>query len=300
MTGDRVRTRRWFRPVLMVTVCVALGWYIGSRSGQTPDAETSAPGESSFTVYRNIGAQIVRLDPEVNSITVDHEEIPGFMRAMVMDLKVDSSVKLASFKPGDAIRFDLARVNGVYQIVYIRPASPNEETVDSTAAAVPAEPPLERGDLVPDIELINAKGEPFRLRAMAPRRKVITFFYARCPLKDFCPAQAERLAELQKFLASSGSDVHLLSLTLDGEHDGPDILSGYAERFGADPARWTLAGSKHPEQIRSFADRAGGEVRKHADGKSIDHALIAVRVDGDRIVDRVYGLAAIEKLLRQM
>src|SRR5690606_13290431 len=101
--------------------------------------------------------------------------------------------------------------------------------------------PLGRGDLVPDLVLLDTQGQPFRLREMKQRQKLITFFYARCPLKTFCPAQSARLARLQRHLADTGSDVHLLSLTLDAEHDRPDVLAGYAERFNADPARWTLA-----------------------------------------------------------
>jgi hypothetical protein len=63
---------------------------------------------------------------------------------------------------------------------------------------------------------------------------------------------------------------------------------------------WTPAGGEDPESIRRFARRAGAQIQVQPGDYQIDHALIAVRIDGNRIVDRVYGLTAIEQLLRNM
>ncbi|MCC6239898.1 MAG: SCO family protein [Phycisphaerales bacterium] len=292
---------RWVVPLVLLVIVAVAGWYIGkqSRSDDQPSQNQPQP-QAEFKVYRNISAKVVRIDPELHSITLDHEEIPGLMGAMTMDMKADPSVALDDCKPGDKVMFDLARVSGLYQIVSIRPAPDKPATQESGEEATLAEPPLEPGDLVPDLSLVNTAGEPFQLRDLKSKRKVITFFYARCPLQEFCPAQSLRLAELQKYLNENNSDIHLVSLTLNAEFDTPSVLADYARRFKVDPQRWTLAGSENPEEIRRFANRAGAQAKLQDNGNQVDHALIALRVDGDRIVDRVYGLDAIEKLLRKM
>ena len=71
---------------------------------------------------------------------------------------------------------------------------------------------------------------------------VANFFYASCP--DTCPLQSAKLARLQRDFADD-RDVRFVSISVDPEHDTPAVLQGYAQRFGADPARWLfLTGDK--------------------------------------------------------
>src|SRR5690606_35129082 len=110
---------------------------------------------------------------------------------------------------------------------------------DPPSATRPADSPridaLGRGDLLPDLALYDTQGKALSLHGLPARHKVITFFYARCPHDQFCPAQARKLATLQTYLNAAGRDIHLVSLTLDAAHDGPQVLAGYAERFKIDP-----------------------------------------------------------------
>ena len=51
------------------------------------------------------------------------------------------------------------------------------------------------------------------------------------------------MSELQKPLENT--DVHLVSVSVDPEHDTPAVLRGYAEKLHAQPQRWDfLTGSK--------------------------------------------------------
>ncbi len=286
-------------PLGAVVLAVGAGLLLGERFGQADDADEAegAHPRGGGELHRDIAGKVVRVSPEEGVLTVDHEEIEGFMGAMVMDLNVFQRKELLGLSAGDEILFDLARIGDTYQAVRIRrrgaEARPPED-----AAEAPVADPLGPGDQVPDLELVDWRGEKFRLRELEPRHKLITFFYARCPLKDFCPAQSQRLAKLQAYIAETGVPLHLVSLTLDAEHDGPQVLAGYAARFSVDPARWTLAGGEDTEALRSFAHRAGAGVKAQEGGYQIDHALVALRVDGDRIVDRVYGLDAMEALVK--
>lgn len=295
-SGDK---GRWVIGGLVVIGVVALGWYAGQRLGSPSSEPSSGPdGEEGGEIYEDVAGRVIDVDPEQSTLEVHHERIEGFMESMVMDLQVAESVSLASVEPGDAIRFDLAHTGNTYEVVGIRP---DDGTGKNPAGARKTpDNPLERGDRVPDLALFDTEGERFQLREMEAERKVITFFYVRCPLKDFCPAQSNRMGELQDELERSGSDVHLLSLSLDSGHDDAEVLADYAERFGADSSRWTLAGGVDPEAVREFARRAGAGVERQEDSFEIDHALIGLRVDGDRIVDRVYGLQSIAKMVRRM
>ena len=290
---------RWIVSALVILAAMAVGWYIGSRAGGDADAPTDAQHESAGEVHRDVAGRVVRVDVQEGVLTVDHEEIPGFMAAMVMDLNVADAAELQGLEADDEIVFDLARIGDTYKAVRIRHADDAEGSNPNITANEPIDP-LGPGDLVPDLVLFDTEGHRFRLREMEPRHKIITFFYVRCPLQHFCPAQSQRLAQLQQHMEESQSGTHLVSLTLDAEHDRPEVLAGYAERFEADPARWTLAGSDDPEAIRQFAHRAGARLALHEGSYEIDHALIALRIDGDRIVDRVYGLESIEKLIHGM
>ncbi len=278
---------------LLLGLAVAAGWYVGRRAGDEAPPSSPAAGSASRKPFLDIAGRVVKLAPEERMITIDHEEIPGFMGAMVMDLTVADTRELARLQPGQNIRFDLIQLDGQYTAVRLRP---DGEARDATPETHPN--PLERGDLVPDLALFDAQGTRFRLREIPSRHKIITFFYARCPLQEFCPAQAKRMARWQTWIKEGSPELRLISLTLDAEHDGPGILAGFADLYGADPSRWTLAGGDDPAAVREFADRAGGRVERQENSFQIDHALVALRVDDDRVVDIAYGLDAMERMVR--
>ena len=290
---------RWLTTLVALVIVALGGWYLGSRFNQAPPQESHQQQDAAPTeIYRSIGATVVKVDVESRTVTLDHERIEGFMDAMTMDLPAAESANLANLQPGDRVRFDLALVGGTYKVVGIW--HDTDEAGDAASQATEPVDPLEPGEFVPDLTLYDATGRRFQLHDMQPRRMVITFFYARCPIPTYCPKQSQELAKLQEQLAESDSDVHLLSLTLDSDHDVADVLADYADRYGVDSERWTLAGGEDPTAVRRFANRAGARVQSDAQGYEIDHALIGLRVEGNRIVDRVFGLNSIMQMASGM
>ncbi len=70
---------------------------------------------------------------------------------------------------------------------------------------------------------------------------VVNFMYASCP--DSCPLQTANLVLVQKALGPRvGRDIFMYSITLDPTHDTPEVLKGYAERFGVGPGWLFLTG----------------------------------------------------------
>lgn len=107
------------------------------------------------------------------------------------------------------------------------------------------ERPLEQlGDFgtVPDFALIERSGRPITRQDLQGLVWAANFFYTSCP--DTCPLQSARMARLQHDFADD-RDMRLVSISVDPEHDTPDVLQDYAQRFGAAPERWLfLTGDK--------------------------------------------------------
>ena len=63
---------------------------------------------------------VKNLDPAKQEVTIDHEEIPGFMKAMTMTFQVSDSRLLSGVEPGQEVEFDVVYEKGAYQITGIR------------------------------------------------------------------------------------------------------------------------------------------------------------------------------------
>ncbi len=69
---------------------------------------------------------------------------------------------------------------------------------------------------------------------------IANFMFTRCG--GTCPLQTARLAEIQKTMEKDiwRDDVHMVSFTVDPEHDTSDVLTTYAEENHADGTRWSF------------------------------------------------------------
>jgi protein SCO1 len=70
---------------------------------------------------------------------------------------------------------------------------------------------------------------------------LISFIFTRCA--GPCPKVSTQMSELQSLV--KGSDVRLVTLTVDPDFDTTSVLSRYADTYRADPKRWLyLTGDK--------------------------------------------------------
>jgi protein SCO1/2 len=88
---------------------------------------------------------------------------------------------------------------------------------------------------VPEFSLTDRSGRPVGGSDLRGKVWIANFIYTHCP--DACPLQSAQMARLQADFAAEG-DLRLVSITVDPARDSPDVLSGYADRFGALPGRW--------------------------------------------------------------
>jgi cytochrome oxidase Cu insertion factor (SCO1/SenC/PrrC family)/cytochrome c2 len=112
---------------------------------------------------------------------------------------------------------------------------------------------------IPNVTVMTQRGKPVKFYDDLVKGKIviISFIYTSCT--DICPLTTARIALLEEKLGDMvGRDVFFLSMTVDPEHDTPERLKEYAERFGVGPG-WSFVTGK-PEDIRAinykFGDRS--------------------------------------------
>ena len=105
---------------------------------------------------------------------------------------------------------------------------------------------------IPDVKLVRDDGKAVQLgeELNDGRPVVLSFIYTTCT--TVCPVTSQALSELQRKLGPARDFVHLVSISIDPEHDTPSRLREYAARFGAGP-EWqhytgTLAASRTAQQ----------------------------------------------------
>ena len=98
---------------------------------------------------------------------------------------------------------------------------------------------------IPDFSFTNQHGEVFTKEDVKGKVYIAEFFFTRCP--DICITMTSELLRVhQKF--KDNANVHIVSHSVDPEHDTPRVLANYAEEYGINLDRWTfLTGPK--EQI---------------------------------------------------
>jgi protein SCO1 len=97
---------------------------------------------------------------------------------------------------------------------------------------------------VPDVELVNQEGEKIQLKALLETDQpvIVDFIYGTCT--TICPVLSAGYVNLQKKLAKEGRSVRLISITIDPEHDSPNIMKAYLKRYRAEDGWDFLTGSR--------------------------------------------------------
>ncbi len=114
----------------------------------------------------------------------------------------------------------------------------------SRSAAPPDEVSLERlGQYgrVPAFSLTERSGRRIGRDDLLGHVALIDFIYTECT--ETCPTQSLRFAQIQQRFAGV-RDLRLVTITVDPQHDTPEVLGRYAARYGADERWWFLTGDQ--------------------------------------------------------
>lgn len=235
--------------------------------------------------------RVVAVDDAAHTLTINHRDIPGYMKAMTMEFPVDKPDRwvFGVVHPGDTVQATLV-VGGKTHLEEVSVTQGRGQAdVSSTS---PVHLP-QRGESVPDFHFIDQNGHPIHLAQFRGQPLLLTFIYTRCPLPDYCVRMSGNFAHIAKMLRQSNpaafAKLQMLSITLDPKFDDPKVLRAYGKAYigSVDPnlKHWTLA-TASPAHIRQAA-QFFGMAYESKDGEVV-HNLRTALLDADGKVAAFY------------
>ena len=261
-------------PTFVLVLVLAVTCGCDSRQPPSPPV----PGERVFDTRG-----VVRdIPPGGRTAVIRHEEIPGYMPRMVMELTVRDTNELAGVRVGDEITFRLHATEDTHWIDTIRRvgiARPEPGQSEPLFVAQPV-PELGPGDALPDATFQSETGARVRLADFRGQALAFTFFFTRCPLPDYCPRMNRNFSEARELLrqrADAPTNWQFLCVSFDAAFDRPAVLARYAKAFrGDDTNRWLFAAAM-PDVLAELAPRLDLMVAREA--SSFAHNLRTVVLD---------------------
>lgn len=284
------RRKRFIARFVLTASLLAAGLQAGC-GGKTEASEAEAAKPEGW----DLRGQIVEVNKDRGSLTVHHEEIPGFMPAMIMEFKVGAG-DLAIAKPGAHIRGWLYRAGDDWVLEKIWPDDPAARaTVDAATEALKQDtsirgprPYREVGEKAPDFALYDQDGRVVQASRFLGRRIVLNFIFTRCPDPKMCPASTAKMMALQEGAKKEGiGDIEFISVSLDPKYDTPGVLRKYADDHGIDTTNFSFLTGPQIAVTNLMAQL--GVIAIEKDGL-ITHSLSTLLIDENgKIIHREDG-----------
>lgn len=142
---------------------------------------------------------------------------------------------------------------------------------------------------VDDIELVNQLGDTVYLnKDLKDKIVVVNFFFTSC--KTICPDLTSNLTLLQQAFKKNDTTVHIVSISVDPEHDTVEALREYADRYKVNHDHWWfLTGDKEKvynlarNELRLVTGEEGSGVEEFV------HSQKLVLLDKERYIRGYYN-----------
>ncbi len=114
----------------------------------------------------------------------------------------------------------------------------------------------------PDVELIDQLGTSVSLRTLLETDQPIALNFIFTTCTTICPVMTATFAQMRRELGDAGSDLRLVSISIDPEYDRPDKLKAYSEQFRTGEGWDFLTGDSGDivQVLRSFDSYAGSKM----------------------------------------
>lgn len=100
----------------------------------------------------------------------------------------------------------------------------------------------------PPLALLDQTGRAFDAARVKGKVWVANFMFTSCP--DVCPLLTSKMRSLQLRFGNHRKDIAFVSISVDPDHDTPEVLATFAKEHEADLGNWSfLTGPS--EQVRS-------------------------------------------------
>ena len=230
---------------------------------------------------------VTKVDPARAQVTVQHEEIPGYMSAMTMAFPIRDDPKVIAFlRPGDRIEARLVVDGDNYFLEEVLTKGFVPTPTPFGGSGIKPEPNkgVAIGETIPDFTLTDQTGARVKLSQFRGQPVAVTFVYSRCPVATACPLTVARFSKIDAGLKKDNFGA-LLCVTVDPENDTPAVLKEYAAHVGADPKRWKFL-TGDPRDVARVAERFG--VLYYPDKAQIVHSQAVAIVGPDGKLATVY------------
>jgi protein SCO1/2 len=215
------------------------------------------------------GHGVVRGLPADGALVLAHDDVPGLMPAMTMPFPVRAPALLGGLSVGDEVNFTLSFADGVGVLEAVERLG-RADAGRSTPEAPHALDTLRVGDSLPDAPLTDSTGAAVHLTQWQGQVVAVTFVFTQCPFAAYCPRLSQTFAAAQKKLAADRFGWHLVSISFDPLHDVPAMMAAYGQKWGADPARWSLL-TGDPAVIDGLCERF--DVERVREKGQLQHTL---------------------------
>jgi protein SCO1/2 len=126
--------------------------------------------------------------------------------------------------------------------------------------------------------LVDQTGRAFTFASLRGEPLIVTFVAAHCT--DACPLVNAQFSQAAQIFAARHVRAHLLTITLDPEHDPPAVMRDLARRFGADPRVWLLA-SGNAADVHAIMAKFGVVAERGRKGYADVHTTFVYIFDGN-------------------
>lgn len=154
---------------------------------------------------------------------------------------------------------------------------------------------------VPTFDFVDQSDAAFRSDSLLGKVWVANFIFTRCP--NICPKFTAKMGTLQERTGASLPALHLVSFTVDPEHDTTEVLRTYGQQHRADFARWHFVRGERPALEKVIRDGML-QPMEAGDGKdlnSVVHGSYFALIDAKMQVRGVYRFSepnAVDEVLR--
>ncbi len=273
-----------FHALCLLTLAALAGFSLTACKSKSPKA---SDGAKRF----ELKGKIVSADKANHKVTIQHEEIKGYMDGMTMPFTLLEDWAYGDLKPGALIQATLVVDQGRTWLENPIVTSVADPSLVGKTEETGVEPSA--GTDMPDFTLVNQDGKKISLAKYHGQPLVVTFIYTRCPLPDYCPLMSLNFQQIQKEAQTKPElkdKLHLLSISVDPDYDKPKVLREYGARY---------LGSTKPDAFKQWEFAAGSaeEVKQAAqffgmnywpEKGQIIHSLRTAIISPDGKVVKVY------------
>ncbi|MCX2681792.1 SCO family protein [Galbibacter sp. EGI 63066] len=159
----------------------------------------------------------------------------------------------------------------------------NNEVVDSDRHAVGTKKvtieDLAKMGKVPDFEFVNQHGDTISNADYEGKVYVVEFFFTTCP--SICPIMNTNMVKLQNQFKDE-EDFAVASFTINPEHDTPEVLKEYADKYGVTNPNWHMmtGDMQHIYALSNTGFNLYAGVNENVDG-GFEHSGFFALIDRD-------------------